>query len=71
MNVGTRQQGRERGSNVLDADYDANAIEAELRAQIAHGRYPCSTLFGDGQSGQRVANVLADAEISIQKRLAY
>ena len=71
VNVGTRQQGRERGSNVLDADYDANAIEAALRAQIAHGRYPCSTLFGDGQSGRRVANVLADAEISIQKRLAY
>ena len=71
VNVGTRQQGRERGPNVLDADYDANAIEDALRAQIAHGRYPASTLFGDGQSGQRVANILADAEIGVQKRLAY
>jgi UDP-hydrolysing UDP-N-acetyl-D-glucosamine 2-epimerase len=71
VNVGTRQQGRERGPNVMDAGYDAGAIEAALRAQIAHGRYGASTLFGDGHSGQRVANILADAEISVQKRLAY
>ena len=71
VNVGTRQQGRERAPNVTDADYDADKIEAAVRAQIAHGRYPGSMLFGDGQSGQRVANVLADAEINVQKRLAY
>jgi UDP-N-acetylglucosamine 2-epimerase len=71
VNVGTRQQGRERGENVVDADYDANTIETAVRGQTAHGRYPASTLFGDGQAGQRVANVLADAEIVIQKRLAY
>jgi UDP-hydrolysing UDP-N-acetyl-D-glucosamine 2-epimerase len=71
VNVGTRQQGRERGPNVMDAGYDAAAIEGALRAQIAHGRYGVSTLFGDGHSGQRVANILADAEISVQKRLAY
>lgn len=71
VNVGTRQQGRERGVNVVDADYNADDIEQALRAQIAHGRYSGSTLFGDGQSGQRVANLLADAEISVQKRLAY
>jgi UDP-N-acetylglucosamine 2-epimerase len=71
VNVGTRQQGRERGPNVADAGYDATMIEAAVRGQLAHGRYPTSTLFGDGQAGQRVANVLADAEIVVQKRLAY
>lgn len=71
VNVGTRQQGRERGPNVADAGYDATTIETAVRGQLAHGRYPTSTLFGDGQAGQRVANVLADAEIVVQKRLAY
>jgi UDP-hydrolysing UDP-N-acetyl-D-glucosamine 2-epimerase len=71
VNVGTRQQGRERGPNVIDAGHDAGAIESAVRGQIAHGRYPRSPLFGDGQAGQRVANVLADAEINVQKRLAY
>ncbi len=71
VNVGTRQQGRERGPNVADAGHDAGAIESAVRGQIAHGRYPASSLFGDGQAGQRVANVLADAAITVQKRLAY
>ena len=71
VNVGTRQQGRERGPNVADAGHDAGAIENAVRGQIAHGRYPRSSLFGDGQAGQRMANVLADAEITVQKRLAY
>ncbi|MCZ6840054.1 MAG: UDP-N-acetylglucosamine 2-epimerase [Alphaproteobacteria bacterium] len=71
VNVGTRQQGRERASNVADATYEAASIENALRGQIGKGRYPRSTLFGDGQSGQRVASVLADAVINIQKRLAY
>jgi UDP-hydrolysing UDP-N-acetyl-D-glucosamine 2-epimerase len=71
VNVGTRQQGRERGPNVADAGHDAGAIENAVREQIGHGRYPRSPLFGDGQAGQRVANVLADAKITVQKRLAY
>ena len=71
VNVGTRQQGRERAPNVADAGHDAGAIVSAVRRQIDHGRYPRSPLFGDGQAGQRVANVLADAEITIQKRLAY
>ena len=64
-------RGADSGPNVADAAYDADAIETAARAQIAHGRYPRSTLFGDGRAGQRVANVLADAEITLQKRLAY
>lgn len=71
VNIGTRQQGRERAANVADVGYDAAAIEAAVRRQIAHGHYESSTLFGDGQAGQRIANILADAEITVQKRLAY
>jgi UDP-hydrolysing UDP-N-acetyl-D-glucosamine 2-epimerase len=71
INVGTRQAGREHGPNVVHAMYDADSIENAIRHQLIHGRYPRSTLFGDGTAGQRIANILADAEISIQKRLAY
>ena len=71
VNVGTRQGGREHAANVRHADYDAAAIEAAARAQMAHGRYECSHMFGDGQAGQRIANLLAESEIVVQKRLAY
>ena len=71
VNVGTRQQGREHGPNIAHVGYDAGEIEAAARRQMAHGRYERSALFGDGFAGKRIADVLASAEISIQKRLAY
>lgn len=71
VDIGTRQQGRERGENVISVGYDANEIEAAIRRQIGHGRYPRSTLFGSGDAGRRIADVLAGARIVIQKRLAY
>lgn len=71
VNIGTRQTGRERGPNVIDVPYQAAAIEAALLRQIAHGPYGRSALFGDGQAGRRIADILANAEFRIQKMLSY
>jgi len=71
VNIGTRQQGREHGPNVLHADYRAGDIQAAVRRQLAHGRYERSTLFGDGSAGKRIADILVSAPLTIQKRLAY
>ena len=38
---------------------------------IAHGRYPPSSLYGDGRAGEQIAAILANAEVRVQKRLAY
>jgi UDP-hydrolysing UDP-N-acetyl-D-glucosamine 2-epimerase len=69
VTIGTRQQNRERGPNVVEADYDAGAIAEGIRSQVAHGRYEPSMLFGDGAAGVRIADILAVAEPSVQKRL--
>jgi UDP-hydrolysing UDP-N-acetyl-D-glucosamine 2-epimerase len=71
VNVGTRQQGRERGENVMQVDYKHDQIEAAIRQQIEHGKYPSSPLFGDGTAGEKIAEILATAHITIQKKLAY
>ena len=71
VNIGTRQQGREHGPNAVFVDYRADDILAAIRAQTTHGKYERSTLFGDGSAGKRIADVLASAELRIQKRLAY
>jgi UDP-hydrolysing UDP-N-acetyl-D-glucosamine 2-epimerase len=71
VNIGTRQQGRERATNVIDVDYDAAAIEAAVREQVVHGRYPKSMMFGDGTAGEKIADILAKAQFRIQKRLSY
>lgn len=71
VNIGTRQQGRERAENVIDVSYDADCIEGAILKQLAHGRYKPSLMFGDGSSGERIAEVLATAKVSLQKRLSY
>jgi UDP-hydrolysing UDP-N-acetyl-D-glucosamine 2-epimerase len=71
VNIGTRQRGRDRGGNVVDVGYDREAIVAAVRAQVAHGRYASDHLYGDGQAGGRIASVLAEAPLTVQKRLSY
>jgi UDP-hydrolysing UDP-N-acetyl-D-glucosamine 2-epimerase len=71
VNIGTRQQGRERGVNVVDVGYRAAEIETAIRAQTLHGRYPRSDMFGDGKAGARIAGLLATARFQLQKRLTY
>jgi UDP-hydrolysing UDP-N-acetyl-D-glucosamine 2-epimerase len=69
--VGTRQQGRDRAPNVMDVACDRAAIVAAIRRQIAHGRYESDHLYGDGGAGNRIAGILAEAPLTVQKRLAY
>ncbi|MHB1222526.1 MAG: UDP-N-acetylglucosamine 2-epimerase [Gemmatimonadaceae bacterium] len=71
VNIGTRQAGRDRGGNVRDVDYSREQIAGAIREHMRVGRYPCSTLYGDGRAGARIGTVLADAPLSIEKRLCY
>ena len=59
VNIGTRQQGRERAENVHEVSvYDADQIRF---AVYAHAKQPhsSSTLYGDGHAGERIAAILA------------
>lgn len=71
VNIGTRQQGRQRGKNVKDVSYDRRAIAQAIREQIAHGRYASEPIYGDGHAGKRIADILARETVSIQKRMTY
>ena len=59
VNVGNRQRLREHGANVIDVLAHASTIEQALRAQLAHGRWPCENAWGDGQTAPRIAHLLA------------
>jgi UDP-N-acetylglucosamine 2-epimerase len=71
VNVGTRQQGRERGANVVDVDHDRRAIADAIRTHVRNGRVPPDHLYGDGRAGLRIAEALAAAELRIEKRLTF
>lgn len=59
VNVGSRQHLREHGPNVVDVPAEAAAIAQALRAQRRHGPWPCDNPWGDGQAGERIAQLLA------------
>ncbi len=71
VNIGSRQDGRERGPNVVDAPHDRQAIAEAIRRQVAHGRYPAAHIYGDGHAGTRIADVLSRAPLHVQKRIQY
>jgi UDP-hydrolysing UDP-N-acetyl-D-glucosamine 2-epimerase len=71
VNVGDRQQGRERGRNVIDTNHDRHAIMEAIRTQLSNGRYASEHIYGDGWAGPRIAEALATCRLTIEKRLAY
>lgn len=73
VNIGTRQQNRERGSNVLDAGYNSEEIAGAVEKQLRHGRYEPEFVYGDGSAGKQIAEILANIDISniIQKKMQY
>jgi UDP-hydrolysing UDP-N-acetyl-D-glucosamine 2-epimerase len=72
VNVGTRQSGREHGDNVAHVGHDRAAIADAIRRQQEHGPWASQNIYGDGRSGDRIAEVLADlGPIQVQKRITY
>jgi len=71
VNIGTRQSGRESAENVLHCGYEPDELEISIRRQIAHGRYESNRLYGSGNAGFLISEVLATAELSTDKKLKF
>ena len=71
VNIGSRQQGRERGRNVIDVSHDRAAITGAIREHAQRGKPPCDHLYGDGKAGTRIADALATSALRVEKRLTY
>lgn len=67
VNIGSRQNGRDRGRNVIDVPHERNAIAAALARQLAHGRYRSDPLYGDGHAGNKIASALAAMPLDLNK----
>lgn len=71
VNIGSRQNRRERGKNVIDVDYETKAIENAILTQIKNGVYKSELIYGDGKSGQRIANLIAELPLHFKKTITY
>lgn len=68
VNIGTRQNNRVRGKNVLDCDYTYENIKNAIEKQIKHNKYGSEPVYGNGNAGKRIIEILEDIEVNIQKK---
>lgn len=74
LNLGTRQNGRLRGKNVLDVPHDREEIKRwiENSLTLPRCRFKPEYLYGDGKAGEKIAEILARVEFkTTQKTLTY
>jgi UDP-hydrolysing UDP-N-acetyl-D-glucosamine 2-epimerase len=71
VNIGSRQNSRERGSNVLDVLQGKGPILDGIRRQMAHGPFDSEPIYGDGTAGAKIADILATKVVNVQKTIVY
>lgn len=69
--IGDRQEGREHGANIVWVGNVSEEIREAVEKQIAHGKYPSQTIFGNGTAGVQIAEYLAKVRLDINKRMTY
>lgn len=67
VNIGSRQNGRQKGNNVIDVSNDYESIKAGILAQIKKAKYPQDEVYGNGIAGDKIAMILSRDNPSLQK----
>lgn len=71
INIGSRQSGRERGCNLLDVNYDKLQIVEAVRFWQNNERPHQSFVYGKGDAGKKMADVLATVKLRYSKILQF
>ena len=79
VNIGIRQEGRERGKNVIDVGHNKQEIVKGIEKALTDEEFlkevkKCENPYGDGKTGPRIAEILSKLEITpqlLQKKITY
>ena len=72
VNMGTRQNGRARGNNVVDVSYAEEEIKSAILNRIdTKDVISKDTIYGEGNSGEKIADILAEVKLRFHKTIAY
>ena len=71
INIGNRQHRRSRAENVQDVNYCEEEIKAATKKAILQEHFPSSNLYGTGDAGKKIADILAKTELTYNKTIAY
>jgi GDP/UDP-N,N'-diacetylbacillosamine 2-epimerase (hydrolysing) len=74
VNIGSRQNLRQRNSNVIDSPVDRTCLDEALGRAVESSRFDRYNIYGDGRAGERIAELLANIDLSgssVAKTNAY
>ena len=71
VNIGNRQFRRLRTKNVMDVNYDLNEILKATEKAIDTHHFKTSNIYGNGDSGKKIAEILATSELTYAKTITY
>lgn len=74
INIGDRQDGREKNKNIIDCGYSTKEIIKKIKYVIFNKRFrknlkSIKNFYGDGQSGKKIFDIIS--KIKIDKQLLY
>lgn len=71
VDIGSRQNSRERSTNVLNATHEINSIYYAIKKQLGK-KYKSSSLYGSGNAAKKIVNQITKFKfIKIQKKIRY
>lgn len=71
INIGSRQNKRDRGYNVTDINYDRNEIINAVTNVFSKGKAASSDVYGGGQAGEKIASLLESLPLQFHKTITY
>lgn len=71
VNIGSRQNRRDRGANVIDVDYNKEAITSAIQFHLNTGKTTKSNVYGGGNAGSNIANLLEQVPLQFHKTIMY
>ncbi len=79
INIGSRQQGRERSMNIIDVNPEKDKILAAITYALQDMTFlkkiqKCENIFGDGRASERIVDILKKIQLNeslIQKQITY
>jgi len=66
INIGNRQQGRERGSNIIDVENEKNEIVEAIGKALSSRNNISNNIYGDGNSSKRILDLLVKLPLNKQ-----
>lgn len=71
VNIGSRQNGRQRAHSVIDCGYSKNEIKIAIEKHLNNGHYKSELIYGNGFAGEKIADTLASCKLKFHKTITY